>query len=227
MQSELELKRRVRDELGGEPSLHPAHISVFTDDGAVTLQGTVTSYAQKVAAEAVSHRVRDVRSVKNALDVVVPIANRRSDAEITQAVTRLLQWNATIPRDKIQVRVVDGWIELNGTVEWQYQRVAAEAAVQPVLGVRGVSNLIAVKPRTPAGQIRERITAALKRRADLATRDAQDVEVAADGSVVTLRGKVHSWSDRALIEAAAWGAPGVAKVEDELEVVSEEPELAF
>ncbi|HUL48865.1 MAG TPA: BON domain-containing protein [Gemmatimonadales bacterium] len=227
MRSELELKQRVRDELEAEPSLHPAHMHVFADDGTITLQGTVTNYAQRVTAEALAHRVREVRSVKNTLDVVLPVASRRSDAEITDAVTRVLQWNASVPRDKIHVRVVDGWVQLSGMVEWQYQRAAAEAAVQPVIGVRGVSNFIAVRPRTPVGEVRERIAAALQRRADLATRDARAVDVETEGSVVTLRGKVHCWSDRALIEAAAWGTPGVAKVEDELEVVSEEPELAL
>jgi osmotically-inducible protein OsmY len=227
MRNDVELKQRVREELEADPSLHPAHLHVFAESGTVTLQGTVTNYAQRVTAEALSHRVRDVRNVKNALEVVLPLANRRTDAEIADAVARLLQWNGNIPRDKIHVRVVDGWVQLSGTVEWQYQRAAAEAAVQPVIGVRGMSNLIAVKPRTPVGEIRERISAALKRRADLATRDAQAVEVATEGNVVTLRGHVHSWSDRALIEAAAWGTPGVAKVEDELEVFAEEPELAL
>jgi osmotically-inducible protein OsmY len=230
MTSELDLRRLVREELSAEPSLHPCDLHVVVEDGRVTLHGTTQSYGQKLGAEQVVRRMRDVREVKNEIEVHVPLAQRRSDAQIADAVMETLRWNAAVPRDLLRARVVDGWVELRGTVPWAFQRAAAEAALQPLLGIRGVTNLIAVKPAQPVAdkplaEIKSRIAAALARRADIAIRDARAVEVETDGDVVVLRGKVRSWADRALIEAAVWGTPGVSRVDDELEVVTGQPEL--
>jgi osmotically-inducible protein OsmY len=227
MNTERSVKQRIQEELGWEPSVEAASIRASASDGAVILQGTVPSYAEKMAAERVAKRVQGVRSVANEIEVRIPLARRRSDAEISEAVTRILQWNVQVPRDVIRVRVADAWVHLEGTVEWHYQRAAAEAAVERLVGIRGLSNLIAVRPKTQAKDIKARIDAALHRRADLAALDAQHVTVGTRGDTVVLRGQVHSWADRALVEAAAWGAPGVAVVEDELEVVADELELGL
>jgi osmotically-inducible protein OsmY len=227
MNSGHDLKRRVNQELAWEPSVHESALDVVTADGVVTLRGTATSYAQRTVAERVAKRVKDVRDVHNEIDVRVPLARRRHDADIADAITRILQWNVLVPRDAVRVRVIDGWVHLEGTVTWQYQRAAAEEAVEPLVGIRGISNLIIVKPRMPTDEVRSRINAALRRRADLAAQDARGVRVETDGDTVVLRGQVHSWADRAVAEAAAWSAPGVATVEDELEVLTDEPELAL
>jgi osmotically-inducible protein OsmY len=225
MNTERKMKQRIQEELEWEPSVEAGGLRVFVSDGAVTLRGSVRSYAEKTIAERVAKRVQDVRSVANEIEVVIPLARRRSDAEISEAVAHILQWNVQVPRDVIQVRVVDAWVQLEGAVEWHYQRAAAEEAVERVVGIRGISNLIAVRPKTQVKDIKARIDAALRRRADIAALDAQHVTVGTRGDTVVLRGQVHSWADRALVEAAAWGAPGVAVVEDELEVVADEPEL--
>jgi osmotically-inducible protein OsmY len=217
----------VNQELAWEPSVHESALHVVAADGVVTLRGTATSYAQRILAERVAKRVRDVQHVNNDIEVRVPIARRRDDVDIADAIARILQWNVLVPRDAIRVRVIDGWVHLEGTVTWHYQRVAAEEAVEPLIGIRGVSNLIVVKPRVPTDEIKSRINAALRRRADLAALDARGVRVETDGDTVVLRGQVHSWADRAVAERAAWGAPGVAKVDDELEVLTDEPELAL
>jgi osmotically-inducible protein OsmY len=227
MSIERNITQQVVEELEWEPSVEAAGIRMAASNGAVTLQGIVRSYAEKMAAERAAKRVQDVRSVANELEVRLPLSQRRRDAEISEAVARILQWNVQVPRDVIQVRVADAWVQLEGTVEWHYQRTAVLDAVERMVGIRGVSNLIAVRPRTQAKDIKSRIDAALRRRADLAALDAQHVTVGTRGDTVVLRGQVHSWADRALVEAAAWGAPGVAAVDDELEVVADELELGL
>jgi len=225
--TEHELKRRVVEELEFEPSLDAKAIRVGASEGAVSLLGSVDSLVEKVTAERVAKGVRDVQTVINELDVRIPLAHRRSDAELTEMVAHTLQWNVLVPRDAVRARVANAWVELGGTVDWQFQRAAAEGAVQVLVGVRGISNRIAVKPRVRAADIKTRIDTALRRRADLAALDAREIAVQAEDGKVVLRGQVHSWADRALVEAAAWAAPGVTTVEDELVVVADEPTLGL
>ena len=210
------LDAQVREELNWEPSIYADSITVATANDVVTLTGTVRSYAEKVAAERAVKRVRGVRGVVNDLDVKLLVTHRHGDTEIAQAAVHALQWHSQVPRDVIRVHVSDGWVRLEGLVEAQFQRNAAEDAVRPLVGVLGLSNLIKVRPAAQVPQVKAKIEAALHRRADV---DAAKVVVESrDDHTILLRGKVSSWRERELVEAAVWSAPGVVAVEDELKV---------
>ena len=222
MRTDKELKERVVTALEADPSLDVARVGVAVADQVVTLTGAVPSHAARLALVERAQGVAEGCRVSNQVEVQIPSTHRRPDPEIADAVERILGWNVLLPPESVRIRVTDGWVELEGAVDWDYQRAAAEAALAPLIGIRGLSNLIAVRPQTRADEIRGRIEAALRHRADLAVRDSQDLQVETHGDVVILRGRVHSWADRALVEAAAWGAPGVTAVTDELEVIGKE-----
>ena len=210
------LEAQVKEELNWEPSVYADSITVTTAGDVVTLTGTVRTFAEKVAAERAVRRVRGVHGVVNDLDVKLLVTHRHADTEVAQAAVHALQWNAVVPRDAIRVHVSDGWVRLEGTVDAQFQRAAADEAVRTLVGVLGVSNLITLRPPAQIPQVKAKIEAALHRRADL---DAAKVEVhTRDDHTVVLRGKVASWQERELVEAAVWSAPGVIAVEDELKV---------
>jgi osmotically-inducible protein OsmY len=215
---EAALRREVLEELEWEPRIGSSAVDVgVAAHGVVTLTGVVKSYAEKVAAERAAKRVRGVHAVVNDIDVKLPMSHERNDADIADAVVRALEWNVLVPHDTIEARVSDGWVRLEGAVDWNYHRTAAEEAVQQLAGVKGVTNLITVKPHVIIHDVRERIEAALGRNAEL---EAHRIKVEAQDGKVILRGHVQSWGERAAAEAAAWAAPGVAAVEDELEVES-------
>lgn len=216
MNTTTTLDVQVREELNWEPSIYADSITVGTADEVVTLTGTVRSYAEKVAAERAVKRVRGVRGVVNDLDVKLLVTHRHADTEIAQAAVHALQWHSQVPRDVVRVHVSDGWVRLEGLVEAQFQRNAAEDAVRPLIGVLGVTNLIRVRPTAQVPEVKAKIEAALHRRADV---DAAKVKVESrDDHTILLRGKVSSWRERELVEAAAWSAPGVIAVEDELKI---------
>lgn len=144
--TDLALKRRVEEELELEPSLDTRGVHVAVANGIVSLLGSVTNYAERVAAERVTHTVRTVRAVVNELDVQVPLPQRRSDAELVAAAAQALHWDVTVPRDVVQARVANAWIDLEGTVDRPFQRMAAERAVERLVGIRGITNHIALKP---------------------------------------------------------------------------------
>jgi len=221
MRDQETLRQHVLDELNWEPSLDAAGIAVTVKDDVVALTGVVSTYAQKVTAEHAAKRA-GVRGVVNDIDVKLQAHHERDDEAVAEAALQALRWNARIDATGLVVRVADGWVRLEGTVEQPFERLAAEEAVETLVGVVGVTNLIAVHPSAPpqATDVRGRVEAALRRRAELAARDATQVRVETCGDRVVLRGTVHSWADRAAAEAAAWGAPGVVAVEAELEVVA-------
>lgn len=208
---------QVQEELAWEPSVYADSISVAAAGGAVvSLTGTVRTFAEKTAAERAVRRVRGVRGVVNNLDVKLLATHRHPDTEIAKAAVNALQWNAVVPRDAVRVHVADGWVRLEGSVDAHFQRAAAEEAVRTLVGVLGVSNLITLRPPAQIPQVREKIEAALHRRANL---DAAKVQVRTrDDHTVILSGTVSSWQERELVEAAAWAAPGVITVEDEIKV---------
>ncbi|MDE3053543.1 MAG: BON domain-containing protein [Gemmatimonadota bacterium] len=216
MKTDMQLQRDVIEELAWQPNIREAEIAVGARNGVVTLSGFVDSYAQKYAAARAVESVRGVRAVADDLKVRLPQAFVRSDTEVAHAAVSALKWDVEVPDTRIKVLVDDGWISLDGAVDWQFQRTAAENAVRHLAGVNGVINRITVQqPKVSAYEVNQRIEEALKRNAAL---DAEKISIDARDGRVVLRGTVRSWAEREDAERAAWAAPGVTEVDDELAV---------
>lgn len=211
-----ELLDQVEDALDWEPSVDVSDVDVSVDGGVVTMRGDVGSYAQKRTAERVVLGVYGVRGVANDLNVRLPGALERSDTDIAQAAVNTLTWNTQVPSDRVTVAVSDGWVTLRGTVDWQYQKDAAERGVRNLTGVRGITNDMTVGPRVQPGDVQAKIEAALRRNAEI---DARRINVRVADGRITLSGNVHSSAERDEARRAAWAAPGVTAVEDHMAVV--------
>jgi osmotically-inducible protein OsmY len=215
MKSDRDLQIDVLDELRWEPGVNATDIGVTVKDGVVTLEGTVDSYAEKWAAERAVKRLPGVKALAVELEVKLPGSCERNDADIARTAKNVLQWDVLVPHDRIKVTAENGHITLEGEVDWQFQRAAAERAVLRLTGVKGVSNQITVKPKVAPIEVKEKIEAALKRNATL---DAQQIKVQADEGKVTLSGSVRSWAELDEAVSAAWAAPGVCDVKSLLTV---------
>ncbi|HEX5596416.1 MAG TPA: BON domain-containing protein [Micromonosporaceae bacterium] len=219
IRSDEDLQRDVLAELAWDAQIQPNEIGVVVAEGVVTLTGWVESYARKWAAEQAAHRVRGVRAVANDVQVRLTGSAERTDEEIALAATRGLEWDSFVPVERLDVTVSNGWLMLRGEVEWHYQKRAAERAVRRMSGVRGVTNLINVRPHpTPSrddlsGRIRDALMRSAETDADLITIEVMD-------DTVVLQGTVRSWSERQEAERIAWSAPGVAEVESRLTVAT-------
>jgi len=215
-----ELQRDVMNELKWEPTVHAAEIGVGVKDGVVTLTGDVDSYSKKWAIDRAVRRVLGVKAVAGEIKVTLPVSYKRTDEDIARSATNVINWNFLVPNDRVTVRVQDGWITLTGDVDWYYQKEHAENAVRHLIGVVGVSNSITIKPKLPtvkAFEVKNGIEDALKRNARL-LRDAEKIQVEISGSKVILRGSVGSWADFDEAGYAAYCAPGVSQVENNLRV---------
>jgi osmotically-inducible protein OsmY len=209
-----ELKQAVLDELKWEPSVNAAHIGVTTNAGIVTLMGHVESYAEKSAAERAARRVKDVKAIAEEIEVRLPFGIKRGDEEIASAAVNSLTWNVSVPKDAVKVQVEKGWITLTGEVDWHFQQEAAADEVRGLYGVVGVSNLITIKPRANASNIRDDIMVALHR----SWFDPKTINVSVQGGKVRLTGTVREWNERDVAGSTAWAAPGTTSVENDIRV---------
>lgn len=215
MKTDAEIKNDVLDELAWQPNIDETKIGVIVEDGVVTLNGVVDNYTKKVAAEKAVKAVKGVKAV--ALDIDVKYGNdyKKTDKEIAKAVVNALAWDTSVPEDKVAIKVEDGWVYLSGELKWFYQKDAAKKAVENLLGVKGVVNSIQIKQVLEPFQIKDRITKAFERSADV---NARNVTVVVDGHTVTLRGTVNSIAEKEEAQRAAYFAPGVYEVKNELKV---------
>lgn len=218
MKTDKELQRDILDELAWEPRVDAEDIGVSVEAGIVTLNGRVKSVIEKWAAERVAQRVDGVRAVTDELTVKLPGETQYSDTDIARAAANALDWNASVPRSRIKVVVENGWIALKGNVDYHYQKDAAEGAVRILKGVTGVRNTIVVTPPSVSpSDIKHKIERALERAAQV---DAQRITVETTGGKVILRGDVKTWAEREEAERAAWAAPGVFEIKNDIRIAA-------
>ncbi len=215
MKTDSDTKKDVLEELLWDPLVPEARVGVAVKDGIVTLTGHLDTYAEKVAVKRAAERVSGVKAIAVEMDVVPLGVHKHSDTEIAAAVEHALSWNTSVPQARVKVIVEKGWVTLSGELDWNFQRRAVERMVRPLKGVVGIVDNIRLKALPIPANLSNRINDALTRQA---MREAKRIEIAMDGSVVTLRGHVHSWAERTAAEGATWSAPGVSRVNNLLTV---------
>jgi osmotically-inducible protein OsmY len=222
MKNDLQIQKDVMDELKWEPFLTSSDIGVSVKNGIVTLSGIVDSYAKKRAAERAARNVAGVKAVAEDIQVGISPAFKKTDAEIAEAVLNALRWHSAVQEEKIKIKVEDGFVRLEGEVEWEYQRNQAQSAIENLTGVKSVVNLVTVRPKLTTTDVRQKISSAFHRSATI---DADRVHIDLNAGKVTLTGKVRSFTEKDDAERAVWSAAGVVSVDNKLEI--EEPEYEF
>jgi len=218
MKTDREILNDVQDELKWDPYLSSSEIGVSVKNGIVTLTGIVDSYWKKLSAENTVKKISGVTAVVQKIEVNLSESGKRKDTEIAEAIQNAFKWSVLIPKDKIKVKVENGWVTLEGDVEWEFQKNAARKAVEKLEGVLGVTNYIRVAPKASPTDIKQKIKSAFLRSA---TFDSDRIQVDVDGSTVILKGKVRSWAEWKEAEREAWLAPGVTKVENDIVIDTE------
>lgn len=218
MKTDLEIQNDVIDELKWETYIKSSDIGVSVKNGIVTLTGTVDLYSKKKAAENAAYRVDGVKAVAENIVVKLGPSFKKTDTEIAEAVLNALKWHSIIPEGKIKIKVEDGWVTASGEVDWMYEKNAVKSAVENLLGVKGVSNLITVKPKMNVdnSNIKQKISEAFRRNATI---DANNILIENSGNKIILTGVVRSYAEKKDAEHAALNAPGVTEVENKIEVI--------
>jgi len=218
MKTDLEIQKNVMDELSWELLLNANEIGVAVKDGIVTLTGTVDSYNKKMLAEKATKKVAGVKAVAEEIEVRLSDRGKKTDADIAQALLNALKWHSLIPVEKIKVKVENGWVTLEGELEWGFQRKAVVRATEDLEGILGVINNIVIVPKLKISEVKNKISAAFHRSATI---DADNIDIEVEGSKVVLKGSVRSFAEKKDAEKAAWLAPGVSQVENNIEINSE------
>jgi osmotically-inducible protein OsmY len=216
MRTDADIERDVKAELHWSPELDDTDIAVKVKGGVVALTGFVGSLPEKYRAESAATRVAGVSGLANDVQIRVADFDTRSDPEIAREAVAAIRAVLPAVSDKVKVVVEDGQVTLEGKLEWQFQRERAERALHPLRGIRSIENFIQLVPHVSPNDIQKKITQAFHRSAQV---DAQSITVDADGAQVTLRGQVHSWSEREAAQNTAWSAPGVKQVTNLIAVV--------
>ncbi|AWM92798.1 ornithine aminotransferase [Pseudomonas sp. 31-12] len=211
--NDLSLRNAILDELEFQPEIDAANIGVAVDNGVVTLSGHVSSYAQKIRAERAVKSLKGVRAVAEEIQVRPEKGAGTADDTIASRALKIINWSSDVPDGDIKIVVQNGWVALEGEVDWQYQKETVEWAVRKLSGVVGIDNRLTLRSRVDAGNIQRCIEDALKRSAEI---DAEGIHVKVQGDVVILEGRVHLWRQRQVAERAAWSVPGVKEVIDHI-----------
>jgi len=217
MKTNEQLQRDVMDELKWDPLIAASEIGVSAKDGVITLSGYVDSYSKKYAAEKAAKRVEGVIAVAEDIEVRFSKAGRRDDTAIAETILNAFKWSTLVPESKLKVKVDEGWVTLEGIVDWQFQKDAAYKAVRDIAGVKSVVNAITLKPRLEKIDIEKSIRQALHRRA---TVNADSIRVRTEGGKVILNGRASTWNERREVEKAVWSSPGVSEVEDNIAITA-------
>ena len=213
MKTDLEIQKNVMEELRWDPILNASEIGVAVKNGIVTLSGTIDSYFKKEEAENAAKRVAGVRAVATDIEVSSLISQGKSDTEIAREIGEALKYNSAVKEDKIKIKVDNGWVTLEGQVNWEYEKIAVRTAVKNIAGIKGMANLIRIKPTATSKDLQKKIQSAFQRHASL---DAQRIRVTIEGNKAILSGKVRSWIEKSDAEDVTWRAPGITSVENQL-----------
>ncbi len=213
MKTDFEIKNDVLDELAWQPNIDETEIGVIVENGIVTLSGVVDNYTKKIASEKAAKAVKGVKAVALDIEVKYGTEYKKTDKEIAKEAVNALTWNTSVPDDKVYIKVEDGWVYLSGELNWFYQKDAAKKAVENLLGVKGVINSVQIKQAVEPTNIKDRITKAFERSAEV---NAKNITISVDGHIVTLRGNVNSIAEKDEAQRAAYLAPGVYEVKNEL-----------
>lgn len=215
MKTDAEIQKHVMEELNWEPAIHSSEIGVAVKNGVVTLSGTVDTYQEKKTAEKAALKVAGVKGIAEDIVIKLSYHDQRTDTELADAAVNALKWNVLVPSDKIKVKVENGWVTAEGMVEWAYEQHAVRDVLASITGVKGISNLVKVTPKLNPADVKKKIVAAFERSASI---DANGIHIENVGDKVILTGKVRSYSEKREAEQVVWKAPGVAAVENNIEV---------